>query len=96
MEKVDLSKIKERIPEINQEDAVKHVYLDVSHNLSAFEAVIESINIKHPDNKIVIVCSFSKMKDINSILEYMVKTTEKIHFVVQPHFKLASLETLLE
>ena len=72
------------------------MYLDVSHNLSAFEAVIESINIKHPECKIRIVCGFSKMKDINSMLEYMVTNTEKIHFVAVPHFKLASLETLLE
>ena len=36
------------------------------------------------------------MKDINSMLEYMVTNTEKIHFVAVPHFKLAPLETLLE
>jgi hypothetical protein len=36
------------------------------------------------------------MKDINSMLEYMLKYTERIHFVVQPHFKLASLKQLME
>jgi folylpolyglutamate synthase/dihydropteroate synthase len=67
---------------IKEETSVKNVYLDVSHNLSAFEAVIESINLKHPGCSITIVCGFSKMKDINSMLEYMLKFTNKIHFVV--------------
>lgn len=35
------------------------------------------------------------MKDITNMLEYMVKSVDKIHFVNWPHFKLASLETLM-
>ena len=35
------------------------------------------------------------MKDITNMLEYMVKSVDKIHFVSWPHFKLASLETLM-
>jgi folylpolyglutamate synthase/dihydropteroate synthase len=74
------------------------VYLDVCHNLSAFEAVIRSLKSQSPDKniKLRVICGFSKMKDINSILEFMVKNVWKIHFVVWPHFKLASLETLMK
>ena len=72
------------------------MYLDVSHNLSAFEAVIDSIKDKHKGKKIRIVCGFSKMKDIHSMLEFMIPYSHKIHFIVQQHFKVAPLKSLLD
>ena len=68
MEKIDLSRITTKYPNLNKEGTIKHIYLDVSHNLSAFEAVIDSLKQNHKDCKIKIVCGFSKMKDIHSML----------------------------
>ena len=43
MEKVDLTKVKKQYECLNEDGAVKDIYLDVSHNLSAFEAVVDSL-----------------------------------------------------
>ena len=82
MEKIDISKIATKYPHLKEDGALKDVYLDVSHNLSAFEAVVDSFKEKHKDCKIRIVCGFSKMKDIHSMLEFMLKYAQKIQFIV--------------
>ena len=82
MEKIDISRITTKYPNLKPDNTVQHIYLDVSHNLSAFEAVVDSLKENHKDCKIKIVCGFSKMKDIHSMLEFMVKFSHKIYFIV--------------
>ena len=82
MEKIDIEKLTSKYPCFKEDGAMKNIYLDVSHNLSAFEAVVDSLKARHVGSKIRIVCGFSKMKDIHSMLEFMLKFSHKIHFIV--------------
>jgi len=46
-------------------------YLDVCHNISGVQAVMQYLKLKH--SRINVVCGFSKLKDTRSILEHLVK-----------------------
>eukprot|EP00347_Sterkiella_histriomuscorum_P015118 403358251 len=72
------------------------VYMDICHNPQAVEAVIDELVCKYPEQKIQIVCGFSKQKDHTSMLHYLgshpqVKT---LYPVTSQHFKIISIDEI--
>ena len=61
-------------------------YLDVCHNISGVQAVMNYLKQRHPS--ISVVCGFSKLKDTKSILEYLLREAQSIYLVKCPHFKV--------
>lgn len=47
------------------------VYIDVCHNESGIEAVMREIKQEHPGKKIRVACAFSKMKEIQKMLDML-------------------------
>ena len=70
------------------------VYIDVCHNESGITKVLSEIKLAHPGKSIKVACAFSKMKEIQKMLDLLLVDVELIHFVACPHFKLESIENL--
>ena len=47
------------------------VYIDVCHNESGIEAVLRELKQAHPDKSIKVACAFSKMKEIEKMLQML-------------------------
>ena len=50
----------------------------------------------HPGSSIRVACAFSKMKEIERMLEMLLAEVSQIHFLASPHFKLESITSLYE
>ena len=66
------------------------VILDVAHNEQGLTAVLDQIKIDYSTNSnIVIVCGFSKNKDVDKMLSIMEQKGAKLVYPVScPHFRL--------
>jgi len=80
--------------EFKNRTELKTAFIDVCHNISGLEAVITELKLKFPDHRIRVVCAFSKMKDIDRMMRFLLSNTYKIHFAASPHFKLESISNL--
>lgn len=71
-------------------------YIDVCHNISGLEAVLRELKMTHPGKSIRVACAFSKMKDITTMIEFLLSQVKSIHFMACPHFKVESINNLYQ
>ena len=57
---------------------------------------MRELKLAHPEKSIRVACAFSKMKEIQRMLEMLLAEVEQIHFLASPHFKLESINSLYE
>lgn len=48
-------------------------YIDVCHNISGLEAVLKELKLSHPGKSIRVACAFSKMKEIQKMIQFLLK-----------------------
>ena len=82
-----------RMEKVDFSDKLK-VYIDVCHNISGLEAVINELKFTHPGKMIHVACAFSKMKEIQRMIQFLLSNVHSIHFIATPHFKLESINNL--
>ena len=70
------------------------VYIDVCHNESGIRAVINELTQTHPGKSIRVACAFSKLKEIRTMIDLLLKHVKSIHFLASPHFKLESIANM--
>ena len=77
-------------------DALQIAYIDVCHNISGLQAVISEIKQRDPEKKIRVACAFSKLKDISSMIKFLLSTASTINFLACSHFKLETISNLYQ
>lgn len=93
----------ERVPDSQLAQRVKGskmpiVYMDVCHNPQGVEAVIKEVGKRHPMSKILVVCGFSKQKDMTAMLHFLATNShvKSIYPVTSNHFKLSTIGEINE
>lgn len=74
----------------------KNVYFDVSHNISAFESLYQSLKNDNPNTKIKVICSFTKEKDIKAIFNFLLRESEQISIFSGSHWKLIAADEQIQ
>lgn len=72
------------------------VYIDVCHNESGLQSVLNELKLTHPGKSLRVACAFSKAKEIQKMIAMLLEQTKAIHFLACPHFKLESISNLYE
>ena len=70
------------------------VYIDVCDNEPGLRSVLNELKITHPGKVIRVACAFSKMKEIQKMINILLDGVQSIHFLTCPHFKLESIANL--
>ncbi len=68
------------------------VYLDISTNLPALEALLTGLGT--PDTEVWVVCGFSEVKDKKPLFTYLGNTAARVFCVSNDHFLLTKAEAL--